>query len=108
MVHDTGLRVALTHALSALVLSLVHLKLVAVVECLVTHTTARLGAPLCIRRPLLLALLLTLQRLLLLKVRFGVRVKVKVEGAALVEILVSLWDRVAVILNLLNLVKVLF
>ena len=59
---------------------------------------------------LLVLLLLTLKLLLFLdEVRIGVLVKVKIESCPLVEVLICLWDHwVAVVLDLLNFVKMLF
>ena len=67
VVGDAILGVASTHAFSALRLSLVHLKLVAVVICLVAGGCCRsLVVPFAGGAHLLLVLLLTLQLLLLL------------------------------------------
>ena len=108
VIGDAVLGVASTHALSALRLSLVHLKLVAVVKCLVAGGCRRSLVPFPGGAHLLLVLLLTLQLLLLLhKLRARVLVQVEIEGTALIEIFVRLWNWMAVIFDLLNFVKVL-
>lgn len=109
VINDAILGVALTHAFAALILSLVHLKLVTVVEGLVAHVRL-LVCIVCISGPLLLllGLRLALKGLLGQELIPRILVQIVVEGLSPVEVFVRLRNHcMAVVLNLPNLFKVL-
>ena len=111
----TMVGLAPTHAFSIVHRTLMIRKLVAIrkrvfARTIVCSVRTLIVAVLRIVAHLLLVirLLLTFQLLLFRReVRPSVLIQVKVEGLTLVEVFVGLWDRVAIVLDLLNLVKVL-